>query len=77
MPLLDSAIQFLGCQDPRDLVQRCTNDLELRKLKSFYKGVLVTVPPNKRRVKIEDIVLRAGHFEFDKSGHMTTIQAGV
>ncbi|EKM55524.1 uncharacterized protein PHACADRAFT_121053 [Phanerochaete carnosa HHB-10118-sp] len=77
-PLLEGAMSLLGCRDSRELVQRCKDERAgaqaMRKLKSFYKGVIVTVGPNKSKRKIEDIVPRAGFVEFEKSGQMSTVQ---
>ena len=69
-------MELMGQRDMRHFIQLFDGErgaLALRTLKSFLKGVQVTVPPNERRVKIEDIVLHAGYFEFEKGTEKTRV----
>lgn len=53
----------------------------LKKLKNFFKNVLVVVTPTggrpnerSRKKKIRGLVANAGEFEFEKDGGLTTVR---
>ena len=64
---------YLGQRDIREFIRLCDNDpTALRKLRTFYKGVFVTVPGRSNAQKIEDIVPHAGEQTFTKGDEGVT-----
>ena len=58
---------YVGIKDMRSFVRSCQEDpTVLRKIRTFYKGVLVTVPGKTREAKIDDVIPKAGSFQFAK-----------
>lgn len=67
-------MKHLNWREPRQF-SRATDSTAMRKLKSFYKGIIVTVHQGKRPYKIEEIIPNAGNYEFMKGDHMMTVKA--
>lgn len=67
-------MQHLGLRDAKHLQK--LSHLQLRLLRTFLKGVLVsvTVSPHARPRPISDLVLEAGLQEFDKDNERWTVQ---
>ena len=60
--------------DKRSMIQRVNREPETRKeLRSFLKGVFVTVRPSNVRKKITDVVPNAGEETFSFEGSMISV----
>ncbi|KIM87566.1 hypothetical protein PILCRDRAFT_815121 [Piloderma croceum F 1598] len=78
--LQEVALSVLGSNNMRDLTAP-ENHANLKKLKNFFKNVLVMVTPTggrpnerSRKKKIRGLVANAGEFEFEKDGGQTTVK---
>ena len=75
--LLECGAEYLHCPrgDIRELVRRC-DATGLRRLRAFYKGVVVQVSHGDRKGKIEEIIPEAGEYQFDRGagGGTTTVK---
>lgn len=70
-------MKFLRIRDVRQLARLQYPSPEWTKLRNFIKGLLITVTTAGSGGKgrpIKDIVLQAGHYEFQKDGMSTTVE---
>lgn len=61
-------MDFLKTRNVHDLILNERDD-KFKKLKSFLKGLFVTVPHLKKRIKIQSLQTCAGEYVFTKDDH--------
>ncbi|OBZ75515.1 Protein argonaute-2 [Grifola frondosa] len=73
-PLPELAMEFLKLGNPRQLLT--LEPRQWKELRTFLKGVHVTIrtAPGGKPRPISDLILAAGHFEFERNGMTTTVQ---